>query len=193
MAVTIPLFPLNTVLYPGGPLPLRVFEPRYLDMISNCLKHDSGIGVVLIRNGKETGPAPDVYKLGTLAKISYWHKRSDGMLGVTLTGEQRFRIISTQVEKDQLMLAEIELLQNPQTVTLPDKYGYMPDMLQQIIPQLSPPFSTMTCCYDDTYWVCSRLIELLPLTLEEKQSLLNVDDINVQIERLDTLIKQARL
>ena len=95
MSITVPLFPLNTVLFPGGVLPLRIFEPRYLDMVSDCLKSDTGIGVVLIKDGAETGKAADTYDTGTLSGISYWHKRPDGILGVTLKGDQRFRILST--------------------------------------------------------------------------------------------------
>ena len=108
--ITIPLFPLEAVLFPGGALPLRIFEPRYLDMISNCMKSDSGIGVILIKDGHESGAAAQVHELGTMSFISYWHKRSDGMLGITLKGEQRFRILSTEVKSNQLTIADVELL-----------------------------------------------------------------------------------
>ena len=73
MKMTIPLFPLNTVLFPQGVLPLRIFEPRYLDMISDCLKNNTGIGVVLIREGKEVGSAASTYDVGTMSEIHYWH------------------------------------------------------------------------------------------------------------------------
>ena len=82
----VPLFPLSTVLYPGGPLPLRIFEPRYLDMISDCLKNDRPFGVLLIRSGSETGPAT-TYEVGTLARITDWYQGSDGLLGITAVGE----------------------------------------------------------------------------------------------------------
>ena len=86
----IPLFPLHTVLYPGGPLPLRIFEQRYLDMISRCLKSESLFGVLLIKNGNEAGLA-ETWNVGTLAKIVDWYQGSDGLLGVTAIGQQRFR------------------------------------------------------------------------------------------------------
>jgi len=97
--VQIPLFPLNTVLFPGGPLPLRIFEARYVDMVSSCLKEDSPFGVLLIRDGGETGNAT-THEIGTLARIVDWYQGSDGLLGVTAVGEQRFRLLSSHRQDD---------------------------------------------------------------------------------------------
>ena len=91
----VSLFPLRTVLYPGGPLPLRVFEPRYLDMICESLKGERPFGVVLIRHGSETGRA-STFDVGTLASITDWYQGSDGVLGVTAVGGERFRVLSTE-------------------------------------------------------------------------------------------------
>ena len=103
----VPLFPLRTVLYPGGPLPLRIFEPRYVDMIGRCMKTDSPFGVLLIKEGSEDGPAT-TYEVGTLARITDWYQGSDGLLGITALGEQRFRLISSRREADGLNVGEIE-------------------------------------------------------------------------------------
>ena len=89
----VALFPLNTVLFPGGPLPLRVFEPRYLDMISRCMKEDAPFGVLLIRDGHEAGPAT-THHVGTLARVTDWYQGSDGLLGITAIGTERFRLHS---------------------------------------------------------------------------------------------------
>ena len=105
----VPLFPLRTVLYPGGPLPLRIFEQRYLDMISRCMKTDSPFGVLLIRKGSESGPA-ETFDIGTLARITDWYQGSDGLLGVTATGTERFRLLSGRRESDGLLVGEVELL-----------------------------------------------------------------------------------
>jgi len=140
MSQIIPLFPLNTVLFPRGFLPLRVFEPRYLDMISNCMKTEKGIGVVLIREGREVGQAASTYDVGTLSQISYWHKRTDGLLGVTLSGAQRFRILSHEVQANQLVVAEIELLPEISACPLEEQYLPMAAMLEKIVTQLDPPF-----------------------------------------------------
>ncbi len=181
--ITIPLFPLNAVLFPGGALPLRIFEPRYLDMVSDCLKRDGRIGVVLIARGSEAGPAAQVHDIGTLSYISYWHKRSDGMLGITLAGEQRFRVLSTEVRENQLTMAEVELLQNP---PLPQKQqgDKLISLLQQIIARLEPPYTTMKKFYDNPEWVSARLVELLPLSLKDKQAMLAMDDIDERIAYL---------
>ena len=105
----VPLFPLNTVLFPGGPLPLRIFEPRYLDMLSRCMKADAPFGVVLIREGGEVGPAT-TREVGTLATVTDWYKGSDGILGVTAVGTQRFRLLSAERLADGLNVGDVEIL-----------------------------------------------------------------------------------
>ncbi len=193
MSHIIPLFPLKTVLFPQGFLPIRVFEPRYLDMISECMKTEQGIGVVLIREGKEVGAVAKTHELGTLTEISYWHKRKDGLLGVTLNGLQRFRIISHDVQPNQLMLAEIEILPAPNACPLDALYEPMAVMLEKIITQLDPPFSTMDTHYDDGDWVSARLIEILPLPLESKQQLFMLENVEARLQGLETLLNEKSL
>ena len=188
MTLNIPLFPLNTVLFPGGVLPLRIFEPRYLDMVSECLKTDSGIGVVLIRNGREVGELAETYEVGTLSQICYWHKRSDGLLGVTLQGEQRFRIISTDVRPNQLLIAEVELLPEPPVIPVTDTHQQLVDLLKQIINQLEPPYTTLTPAYEDASWVSARLVELLPIDMPYKQKLLMTDDARQRLDAITTML-----
>lgn len=184
MTVTIPLFPLNTVLFPGGVLPLRIFEPRYLDMVSKCLRTETGIGVILIKEGSEVGDAAEPHDLGTMTSICYWTKRKDGLLGVTLKGEQRFRIISHSVEANQLITAEVELLPAEAETQVLGEYQHLVELLRQIIDQLEPPYTTMPTHYDDAGWVSARLVEILPLQLSEKQWFLQVED---PLERLAEL------
>ena len=180
----IPLFPLNAVLFPGGVLPLRVFEPRYLDMVSDCLKTGSGIGVVLIREGEETGAAAETHEVGTLSEISYWHKRPDGLLGMTLRGQQRFRILSREVMPNQLIMAEVEMLPPARPCPLDNTYQALVDMLRQIMGQLEPPYSKLEPDYEDATWVSARLVELLPLELAEKQKLLASDDARHRLDEI---------
>lgn len=188
MPLNIPLFPLNVVLFPGGPLPLRVFEPRYLDMVSDCLRNNTGVGVVLIRNGKEVGDAAETHEVGTLCMISYWNRRQDGLLGITLTGEQRFRILSQQVQNDKLIRAKVELLEPMPTMPMNEKDQRLVRILQKIITQLDPPFTTMPVRYDDMDWVTSRLVELLPFPLVVKQSLLEQDALEQRVDKLHGLL-----
>lgn len=191
MKATIPLFPLNTVLFPGGVLPLRIFEPRYLDMVSQCLRTDCGIGVVLIKQGQETGQAAETFDVGTLCKIRYWNRRPDGMLGITLEGEQRFSILSREVNKNQSIQAQVELLPEIIGGTLPDPQQYLSRILANILGQLEPPYSTMEQYLDDADWVASRLIELLPLDMEIKQRLLCVDNAGKKLLEVAAVLKQG--
>ncbi len=190
MALDLPLFPLHTVLFPGGPLPLRIFEPRYLDMVSRCLREDRGIGVVLIREGSETGPAPEVHDLGTLGRIHYWNRRDDGLLGVTLVGDRRFRILDSTVQPDQLVCARVELLPPERTRALPRRYQPLAGLLRDVMRELEPPWTTLPQHYEDAGWVSGRLAELLPIPLDMKQALLALDDPLLRLDGLQRMLRQ---
>jgi Lon protease-like protein len=185
--LTLPLFPLHSVLFPGGPLVLRIFEPRYLDMISRCLKEESGFGVCLIKEGSEVGKVAEVYPVGTLGQITYWHKRPDGLLGVTITGEQRFHILEQRVEPNQLLVAEVELLANDPPHPVPEAYQGLVEMLKRIIGELDHPYIHLPKQYDDAGWVSARLVELLPLEHRYKQRLLQEHD---PLQRLEVLLQR---
>lgn len=189
----VPLFPLNTVMFPGGVLPLRIFEPRYLDMVSDCLRHDTPIGVILIRDGQEVGKAAATYLMGTLSVISYWNRRNDGLLGITLRGTQRFRMLSHEVMPNQLIMAEVEALPPPQAIPVHSKYQTMANLLRKIISQLEPPYTTMPAYYDNLEWVSARLCELLPMPLEYKQQLLEYEDIIDRIEQLYMMMQRSEV
>lgn len=188
--LTIPLFPLHAVLFPGGTLPLRIFEPRYLDMVSDCMKAEKGFGVCLIREGSETGKAADTYEVGTLSEISYFNKQPDGLLGITASGQQRFKIISQEVQANQLTLAEVTLLDNEQSSPLPEQFTSAADTLRKLLEQLGYPFIKMEQKYNDLSWVSSRLAELLPIRLEQKQYFLQLDDPLQRMERLSALMNE---
>ena len=193
MVNRVPLFPLNTVMFPGGVLPLRIFEPRYLDMVSDCLRHDTPIGVILIRDGQEVGQAADTYAMGTLSVISYWNRRHDGLLGITLRGMQRFRLLAHEVMPNQLVMAEVEALPAPQSIQVHSKYQPMANLLRKIIAQLEPPYTTMPAHYDNLEWVSARLCEFLPMPLEYKQQLLECDDIIDRIEQLYVMMQRSEV
>ncbi|MEM7501352.1 MAG: LON peptidase substrate-binding domain-containing protein [Pseudomonadota bacterium] len=176
----VPLFPLRTVLYPGGPLPLRIFEPRYLDMISRCMKSDAPFGVVLIREGNETGPAT-TYDVGTLAKITDWYQGSDGLLGITALGEQRFRLLDSERQSDGLNVGTVELLDSEAAAALPEEYEPMAQILAGVLGNLGRLYEPLEKNYQDAGWVGYRFAEILPIAPEEKQSCLEIDD---PIERL---------
>ena len=178
--VQVPLFPLNTVLFPGGPLPLRIFEPRYVDMVSHCMRHESPFGVLLIRDGGETGSAT-TYNVGTLARISDWYQGSDGLLGITAIGEQRFRLISSKRQVDGLNVGEIEILDNEPRLPLPEEYQGIATILAGVLDDLGRLYESLDRRFDDTGWVTSRFVEILPIDLAEKQRCLEQSD---PLERL---------
>lgn len=180
----IPLFPLNTVLFPGGTLPLRIFEPRYMEMISACMKGQTGFGVSLILSGKEVGEAATPYDVGTLVRIVDWDQRDDGLLGITVRGERRFRTRSSEVRPSHLIIAEVELLDESTPLAIPSRYERAVPLLRDLIDRLGGIHAEQTPHYDDAVWVSGRLAELLPIDLPQKQYLLQLDD---PIERLERL------
>lgn len=184
--VQLPLFPLHTVLFPGGPLPLRIFEPRYLEMVSRCLKTDCGFGVCLISSGSEVGGAAQTYSVGTVARIADWHRRHDGLLGVTAIGERRFRISSVAVEANQLAVAEVELLPDEAAVELPDPYLGLAQLLGELLDKAGHHYAAVPQRFADASWVGFRLTELLPVSMSRKQQLLELTD---PLERLQQLYR----
>ncbi|MCF6217216.1 MAG: LON peptidase substrate-binding domain-containing protein [Gammaproteobacteria bacterium] len=172
----IPLFPLHSVLFPGGALPLRVFESRYLDMISQCMRHKSNFGICLISDGSEVGDAAATFNVGTLVEISYFQQLKDGCLGITARGKQRFRILSSEVESNQLTTAEIQLLPLTDELTLPDEFEDFRNILSDIFNELGHPYTSLPKHYNSATWVSARLAELLPIGLQEKQTMLEMED-----------------
>ncbi len=187
----VPLFPLRTVLYPGGPLPLRIFEPRYLDMISNCLKSNSPFGVLLIKSGSEVGPA-STYDIGTLARIADWYQGSDGLLGITAIGEQRFRLVSSRCEPDGLNIGDVEVIPSEKTRTLPDEYRPLARILSGVLEDLGRLYETIDKKYDDAGWVGYRFAEILPITPEQKQHCLEADDPVRRLELMREVLETVR-
>lgn len=186
----IPLFPLHTVLFPGGALPLRIFEPRYLDMVGDCLKTESSFGICLISEGKEIGEAAQSYDHGTLATISYWQQLPDGLLGVTVRGQQRFQILEHRVDKNKLTTATVEVLENEPVLKLPSRFKVLADMVRDMLQEMGHPYTTLPKHYDQASWVSYRLAELLPISLLQKQYFLQLDDPMERLERLGAILAE---
>jgi Lon protease-like protein len=185
----IPLFPLNIVLFPGGPLPLRIFETRYLDMVRNCMRGSTGFGVVLIRSGGEVGPA-ETYDVGTMAKIVDFHQLQDGLLGLSCIGEERFRIHSRRTQPDGLNVAEVERIAAEGPVSVPERHLALAGLLQSVLPQLGESYTGIDMHLDDAAWVGHRLAEILPMSPADKQHCLELTD---PVRRLDVLAPLVRL
>ncbi len=184
---TVPLFPLNIVLFPEGPLPLRIFETRYVDMVRRCMREDAPFGVVLIREGNEVGPA-ETYDVGTMAKITDFDALPDGLLGLSCVGTRRFRIISRSRQSDGLNLGEVAWLEAEPAVALPERHARLAQLLQTVLPQLGEVYTDIEMRLGDAAWVGHRLAEILPIPLPDKQVYLEMND---PIERLDGLAPLA--
>lgn len=179
--VEIPLFPLGTVLFPGGPLPLRIFEARYIDLVRRCLRDETGFGVVLIREGVEAGGPAETFDVGTYARIVDFSQQPDGLLGIRAVGERRFRILERRRERDGLNVADVEWLPDEPSLPLPDDLAELAPALESILAQLGEPYASLERRPDDAAWVAGRLAEILPIPPGHKQHCLELDG---PIERL---------
>ena len=182
----IPLFPLQTVLFPGGYLSLRIFELRYIDMVRDCSANGSGFGVCLMRNSEETGHPNSHYLVGTSAEIFDFSTLEDGLLGITAQGRQKFNIQKTCSRDNGLLMGKVETLTEPDRIEVPPEYSVLSMVAARFMEQLGRNYP----CFQpgdlqDANWVGYRLAELLPLANSEKQMLLQITD---PLERLQVLI-----
>jgi len=189
----IPLFPLNTVLFPGGLQPLKIFEQRYLDMAAACLKDDSPFGICLIDQGGEVGEAAVPHSVGTLASIANWEMEQLGILMITAQGGRRFRIIETRVAAGNLLEGTVELLAETGPTPLPQERERLLPLLQRIVNDLGPERIPEPHRYDDAEWVGYRITEVLPIQNLAKQKLLELDDPLVRLEILEKYLSQRKL
>lgn len=189
MSAVLPLFPLNTVLFPGGPLRLRIFEPRYLDMISRCMRESSDFGVALITEGREAGGTARTVHVGTTARIVDFERLDDGLLGITAHGGRKFNIIAVSTQSDGLNVAEVDLLEQEAAMEIPEELGILVELLKQAFVQVGAAYGDETPHYENASWVGMRLAEILPLPMPEKQQCLEMTDAVARLrllrERLD--------
>lgn len=183
----VPLFPLNVVLFPGGPLPLRIFETRYIDMVSERMRSDGPFGAVLIRDGVEAGGPAATFKMGTLARITDFYQGSDGLLGITAIGEQRFRLLDAERASNGLNIGTIERIPDEVAVPLPTGAQALADILSSVLDDLGKLYETLPRRLDDAGWVANRFIEILPIRLDQKQALLEDNDPLARLE----LVREA--
>jgi len=188
----LPLFPLNSVIFPGGALPLRIFEPRYLDMVKDCMREEHGFGIVLIKQGQETGHAAHIFQTATECRIGDWETLPDGLLGITAYGESRVSIEETNIETNQLLVGQVERLEENPDSDLPEEFEVMRSMLQKIITQVGSPYTGLPAGYDRAGWVGARLTELLPLQSAVKQRLLEIDDHIVRLHHLKEAMQDSK-
>jgi len=200
----LPLFPLRTVLFPDGVLPLRVFETRYVDMVRDRMKREAPFGVVAIRAGAEVGKAADPYSVGTLAHIIEWDMPELGVLQLQTRGGERFRVLETRVQPSQLIEGRIERLPASVSTGDPDALKVcaqvlsvvMGDLLDQAREEAGEDFINPfpePHQLDSAGWVANRWSEMLPISLEQKQSLLEIDDEGVRLLKVEQYLRENRV
>jgi hypothetical protein len=175
--VEMPLFPLASVLFPGGQLQLRVFEPRYLDLVRECTRHGTGFGVCLILQGQEVGEPAVPAAIGTLARICDFHRDDDGLLGIVAEGSARFRVARSRVRSDGLLRGDVEVWPDEPEQQVPVEFALLQTILERLIETMAPHWRhAPRSAYDDASWLGFRLAELLPLDVGEQQRMLELDD-----------------
>lgn len=172
---SLPLFPLGTVLFPGGRMKLRIFEPRYLNMVKQCMQEGSGFGVVGIAEGNEAGTPATPFDVGVVVNIIDFEQLPEGLLGLTIEGQQRFSIDERWIDAEQRQCAEVNYLPSYDKLPLLSNHQEFKRILSPIFPQLQTEYGYEQAHYDDAAWVLGRLVEILPLPLPLKVELLSYD------------------
>ncbi len=193
LRLEIPLFPLNTVLFPGGVLPLRIFEQRYLDMVAACMKEACAFGICLIASGEEAGGIAEPHPVGTLARITDWEMEQLGILQVTVRGEQRFRILEKTVCTNNLLRATVEIINDDGPLPVPLERQRLLPLLRRIAGDMGPSRIPEPHRYDDAEWVGFRITEILPVQNLAKQKLLELEDPISRLEILEKFLDQRKL
>ena len=193
----LPLFPLGTVLFPGGRLPLQIFEPRYLDLVSRCMRENSSFGVVLIRAGTDVrvGPGssqPEVFEIGSEAKIVDFNQLSSGRLGVTIEGGRKFRVHDTWEQSDGLLIGEVSILPEEPELAVAGEHQELVDLLTELTLHPEVAKLQLNIELEDARSVGWRLAELLPIEPEIKQSLLQLPYPRERLQELRRLITKLR-
>ncbi len=203
---TLSIFPLGTVLFPGGVLPLRIFEARYMDMVRSAMRDGNEFGVCLIRKGYEVGERDvETEMIGCRARIDDWNMEQLGVLQIATTGTERFRIVSHAVQTDGLMIADIEPLEPETYAPLPEEAAACAALLARILSQweaseqssdpdtVNRPAIAKPHRFDDSTWVGNRLGELLPVSLSAKQKLMALTDGPARLAIVQRYLKQHGL
>ena len=188
--VELPIFPLGTVLFPDGLLPLRIFEQRYLDMTKACILDDAPFGVCFIRDGKEVGEPAEPFEIGCSARIAEWDMPHLGMFSLLCRGEQRFRIVERWVESRGLQRARVRPMEASPAQDLPARHAGLGVLLERIVQQVGANNFPQPLRTGDAQWVARRLCETLPLESALKLRVLEGDDIDSALDALGDFLRR---
>lgn len=187
---TLPLFPLNTVVFPGGKLPLRIFEQRYLDMVKRAIADETPFGICAIREGAETGAPAVPYAVGTCVQVTDWDMPETGILHIETRARERFVIRSTHVESSGLLVGNVEGVSAEPAVGVPSDLELAVEILRHIIGEYGSVHFPPPHAFDNAVWVGYRLSEVLPLKHATKQNLLEMNDSVTRLRILTEFLKK---
>lgn len=191
--MSLPLFPLNTVLFPGCVLDLQIFEARYLDMIARCMKQGTGFGVVCILEGGEVGEAPqDIARIGCEALIRDFQQQDNGLLGIRVEGGRRFEVLSTELQGNQLLLAEVDWLDELPEQPLEDEDQDLLALLKALAEHPIVAALNMSTEVPGQQALANQLAYLLPFAEQDKLELLQVDDPQQRLDGIQVLLDEMQ-
>lgn len=191
--MTLPLFPLNTVLFPGCVLDLQLFEARYLDMIARCMKQGTGFGVVCILDGREVGNAPqDIAGIGCEALIRDFQRQDNGLLGIRVEGGRRFEVLSTELQRDQLLVAQVEWLSELPEQPLQDEDQDLLALLKALAEHPMVAALNMNTEVAGQQSLSNQLAYLLPFAEADKIELLQVNDPQQRLDGIQVLLDEIQ-
>lgn len=180
----LPMFPLSSVVMPDGLLPLRLFERRYLDMVTECFRAGTGFGVCLLKSGHEASGNSEPYLRGTSVSIIDFDQGSDGLLHITAKGEQEFRLQKHWQQEDGLFMGKVDFIASLPATPMTSEIGALAQKLELILSYMEPSIQYDNKQFDNADWVCHRLLELLPLDPPSKMEILELPN---NAERLAAL------
>lgn len=184
-----PLFPLSTVLFPGGVMPLRIFEPRYVDMVRICMKGRTGFGICASEGGSETARSTAPRSVGTLVEIVDFDQLDDGYLGITVEGRRRFEVRNRRQADNGLWWGTVAFLQDRADVPCPDEFADLKQVAETIFERLGEPHNNRARHFDSADWLSARLTELLPFDPATKHELLATPDPIERLRRIQPLVR----
>jgi hypothetical protein len=187
---TLPLFPLNTVVFPGGRLPLRVFEQRYLEMVKRAIADDTPFGICAIREGAETGSPAVPHGIGTRVRVTDWDMPQTGILHIDTEAEERFVIRSIRTEPSGLLIGTVEAVSSEAPAAVPDHLELAVEILRHIVDEYGDAHFPAPHEFDNAVWVGYRLSEVLPLKLSTRQNLLEMNDSVMRLRILTEFLKK---
>ena len=185
-----PIFPLKSIVLPGGVFPLRIFERRYLDMVTSCIRENTGFCIALVQKEDENRYIDQVYDVMSYVEITDWNKLEDGIFGISVEGKTLAKVKKCALDENNLLIGQIEVIEPEKEFMVPQKYQLLSKFYRKIYPGIKDYINFKNERYADASWVGYRLTECLPLDLKTKASLISLDDAILRLERIYEIVNK---